>query len=297
MSEDSVTAPLTLNRYTYCWGNPVRLVDLDGRVPGEWEYGEATDYEGVYYLNAEKGAFNFGHAALLFVREDGSGTFYSFAASTNEAANIILGNDVPGYLSKADLDAADVEVFLGRSGKSYEDDSIVPGAGQIETDGIDGSFTDGERTPYSRYIYIPITTEQGKVMSYYAEYLRDQNGTGTYNLYSRNCGMVAQDILRYGGVNFAAGSEEGKNTDEQIALAEVAFSLLVLQSGLLAGLVVSKAMIKDYADQTMPNASYNLGWMLTNIFLSVYGWKTGEIEQGEERGVHKWPKRAKKRCM
>ncbi len=31
----SITAPFTLNRYGYCWGNPVGLVDLNGEEPSE----------------------------------------------------------------------------------------------------------------------------------------------------------------------------------------------------------------------------------------------------------------------
>lgn len=74
----------------------------------------------------------------------------------------------------------------------------MPTTGQVWTDGIDGSFLDGKKTPYSRYIYIPIALEEGQAMSHYAEHLRDENGEGIYNLYARNCGMVAQNILKVG---------------------------------------------------------------------------------------------------
>ena len=110
-----IVAPYTLNGYGYCWNKPVSLVDLNGREPGEWTPGEDTDYVGVYYLNSEDGAYTFGHAALLFVREDGSGTFYSFAASPRETVNIVMGNDVPGYLSRADLLTEEVDVFLEKN--------------------------------------------------------------------------------------------------------------------------------------------------------------------------------------
>ena len=36
-----VESPITLNHYGYCWGNPVKLVDLDGRWPS-WE--DVVDY-------------------------------------------------------------------------------------------------------------------------------------------------------------------------------------------------------------------------------------------------------------
>ena len=35
-----VEAPLTLNAYTYCWNQPLNLVDLNGLWPWEWDWGE-----------------------------------------------------------------------------------------------------------------------------------------------------------------------------------------------------------------------------------------------------------------
>ena len=37
----SIGIPKTLNRYVYCWGNPLILVDLDGRFPSVSEAGDA----------------------------------------------------------------------------------------------------------------------------------------------------------------------------------------------------------------------------------------------------------------
>ena len=40
----SIGIPKTLNRYGYCWGNPLILVDLDGRFPSWTEVGEAATW-------------------------------------------------------------------------------------------------------------------------------------------------------------------------------------------------------------------------------------------------------------
>ncbi len=291
-SEDRVkgflTAPGTLHEYVYCLNSPLSMVDWNGRTPGEWIDGPETDYEGVYYLNAEDGAFTFGHAALLFVRYDGSGTFYSFAASQSEALNIVFGNDVPGYLSKAELEATDVDVFLGykKPPKGNNVDFLVPMAGKINTDGIDRDFLDGEETPYTRYIYIPVTVEEGKIMSYYAEQLRDDNRIGIYNLYARNCGMVAQDILRMGGKNFAAGSGDGKNRDEQLTMAGIAGLFLRLNPIIAAknaGKVLIYKVVNDYLDQTIPDGAYYKGWLETQMLYYMIGWETGKIIARENK--------------
>ncbi len=272
-------APYTLNEYGYCWNNPKKFVDLNGREPGEWTPGEETDYVGVYYLNSEDGAYTFGHSALLFVREDGSGTFYSFAASRSEAVNIVLGNDVPGYLSKANLSSEEVAIFMAMyTPYKRNPKSLVPGKGQVKTDGIDDDFLDGAKTPYTRYIYIPVTLQEGKVMSYYAEHLRDENGEGVYNLYARNCGMVAQDILRMGGKDFAAGSGMGKNIDEKAALVQIYSSFQRFEFGSIIEILIN-ALIKDYMDQTMPNAAYHKGEFEAEWLMAFAGWKTGKICQ------------------
>ena len=114
-------------------------------------------------------------------------------------------------------------------------------------------------------------------MSYYAEHLRDENGTGIYNLYARNCGMVAQDILKMGGKDFAAGSGEGKNIDEREALAQIYSSLKRLLIVPIIEILI-KALIKDYMDQTMPNAAYEKGEFETEWLMFLTGWKTGKVE-------------------
>ena len=157
--------------------------------------------------------------------------------------------------------------------------------GNVYTDGIDGNFLDGgyntnKPTPYSRTIYIPITLEEGKVMTYYAEQLRDN--PGNYNLYARNCGMVAQDILRMGGKNFATGSEYGKNVDEQAAMLKIGL-LLGMHNGLGIAQVLLQKVGEDYLNQTIPDGAYYAGWLWTNSIMYLNGWEAGPLEQFADR--------------
>lgn len=111
-------------------------------------------------------------------------------------------------------------------------------------------------------------------MSYYAEQLREENRKGIYNLYSRNCGMVVQDILRMGGKEFAAGSGEGKNIDEQEAIAQICFSIIKGDTKSIKG-ILDSALKKDRDDQTIPNAAYEKG----ESEAAAAGWETGKIER------------------
>ena len=279
ISEDiikgTIKVPTTLNHYNYCWDNPLIFLDLDGKEPDIPEETENNDYEGVYYLNSQDGAYTFGHAAMMFKREDGSGTFYSFAASTSEAINIVLGNDVEGYLSKAELSADDVTAFFSGNLDGYTG-TIVEGSGKLNTDGIDGDFLDGAENPYTRAIYIPITSIEGKAMTYYAEYLREC--PGQYNLYARNCGMVVQEILQKGGKNFAVLPGAGKQLDEQIALINMFKGFATLHPGKSSGILLGH-LAKDYFDQTIPDAAYHFGWIMTQTIMWKFGWEAGKLNQ------------------
>ncbi len=79
-----------------------------------------------------------------------------------------------------------------------------------------------------------------------------------------------------GGKDFAAGSEEGKNIDEQEALAQIYSALKRFEIGSIIGILI-KALIKDYMDQIMLNAAYEKGEFETEWLMSLVGWKTGKI--------------------
>lgn len=280
-----MSAPMTLNEYGYCWNQPLNLVDINGREPSVSVPDTETDYVGVYYLLSEEGAYTFGHAALLLVREDGSGTFYSFAASPRDAVGIVLGKDVDGYLSKAEIGAKDVDIFLGMAPapKNKELPPPVPNAGQIYTDSITGKeFVDSAETPYSHYIYIPVTAQEGMAMYDYAEQLRAENETAKYNLYTRNCSMIAQDILGAGGKKFAVGPREGSAEDEQRALRMLFIAALTTGAASpnpgLPVQIIEATICQDYLDQTIPKGAYEAGCSMVKPDGTHPDWEVGIIE-------------------
>ena len=129
--------PITQNSYVYCDNTPNVFVDSNGMtsIPtfnvetydsgGNLLYEQTIDietgisieiehkqYTNVYALYESKGAYYQGHAATLLISNDGSGEFYSWAASPREWANIMVGNDVEGYMSYESMTAEEVQAFL-----------------------------------------------------------------------------------------------------------------------------------------------------------------------------------------
>lgn len=80
-------------------------------------------YVGVIYLNKEHGANEQGHAALLLVKDDGTGDFFSYASHKD----VMNGYRGPGYLARAveqdqthSVTSIEVKSFL-LTGKIYTD--------------------------------------------------------------------------------------------------------------------------------------------------------------------------------
>ena len=188
-------APYTLNEYGYCWGNPMVLVDLDGREPENFDFNTSekkdAEYVGAVYLVNEDGAKGNGHAATLLVKGDGTAEFYSYAGKANLGA-FTVGSE--GYLStcvddKGNPISINIEDFVNNGG-AYAD--------SVNSKGVNTSKIDS----YSNGVYIPITNEEGISMHDKAMQIRDN--PGKYNLWNHNCGQVAQLILQAGDKNFAA---------------------------------------------------------------------------------------------
>ena len=198
VSEDKIagftSAPFTLNRYNYCWNQPMEHVDLNGKNPEENtddENGDDSDYIAAVYLLNENGALGQGHAALLLIQADGNTEFYSYAGRV-EVSAVTTGCE--GYLS-THVDSAGVpttlaiEDFVNNSG-AYADSVYSQGVNLNEID----SYTHG--------VYIPITNDEGIAMHNTALDIRTE--PGKYNLWNHNCGQVAQIILQAGEKDFAA---------------------------------------------------------------------------------------------
>ena len=219
-SEDKIpgltTLPHTMNRYTYCWNQPLEHVDLNGRFPlgvvklieklmnyalgkytelaenlSEIEENQIAEYTAAVYLVNRDGALGQGHAALLLVREDGQAEFYSYAGRVNLGA-VTIGCE--GYLSThLDDDGNPATVSV----EDFERE------GGVFADRVDSKNKNiDKQDPYSNGVYIPITNDEGIAMHKMAMTIRYV--PGRYNLWKHNCGQVAQIILRAGGKDFAA---------------------------------------------------------------------------------------------
>ena len=188
--------PETLNPYSYCRNKPHKMVDLDGR---EEEYVAV-----IYLINRGTlsgmsdngvlgmgGAFGQGHAAILLVKEDGTGDFFSYAGAVEPEA--IFGNGSEGYLSvhlddNNNMDVVNVDSFLKD--------------GTVATDRVDSKNKNYPKLDYySHGIYIPITNEEGDAM--YEAAMEIRRNPEKYQLFTHNCNQVAQMILAAGGKDFA----------------------------------------------------------------------------------------------
>ena len=180
--------PETLNRYGYCWGNPIGLVDLNGLTPEEEKCS-------LYYLNNMDGAKIFGHNAILLVDSEGNGEFYSFMSS-NPLKEALMGKSSVGYMGYEKLTKEEVDTFL-----SSGDIDVTMANGSENHDNYDRALK--RDISYDEYAQI----QEG--LSYYVaryndrENIEDQsldtfieslNGTG-YNLYEHNCDDVTLEAI------------------------------------------------------------------------------------------------------
>ncbi len=213
---------------------------------------EESPFVEVYYLNEENGAALQGHAAMILIREDGTGVYYSFVNADGSAANwlgvVVVGNDSTGCLETASLSSSDVQAFLG-TGDATE---TCPSIGCIvsETD-----EDDSEGTTYNRVICISITDEQGDKMFEYAEDLCEQDLT--YNLYTHNCGMVVQEIFAQADIDFAPQTGASYKERWKHVLFSKPEPHVIMQNDLREDALPILELYQDaYDDYTIPNATY-----------------------------------------
>ena len=74
------------------------------------------------------------------------------------------------------------------------------------------------------------------------------------------CAKPFLKTIQQGGKNFAALPGSGKQEDEQEALLDVISGVLMGKWG-SAGTILLKHILKDYFDQTIPDAAYYSGWI------------------------------------
>ena len=197
--------PATLNRYGYCLGNPVGMVDLDGN---EEKYVAAIYLlnQGTFPAQSESGvlgmggAFGQGHAVLILLKEDQMGYFFSYAGAVEVGAVGWTGSE--GYLSTHLDDDANIQEI---SFKEFVKDNGTC------ADRVDSNLENHyDLDTYTHGIYIPITNEEGIKM--YEKALEIRDNPGQYNLWTHNCNQVAQTILAAGGKDFASTEFDGLDT-------------------------------------------------------------------------------------
>jgi guanine deaminase len=139
------------------------------------------------YLMGSKSAFYNGHAGLILIDKDQKGVFYSTMFSIEETPGIVVGETAPFKLYRKELSAEQVKKYF-LTGK-------IP---DINDDLVTAFYLSN----YDKYIIIPIESRgQGRAIFQRAEHIHKK--PGDYNLYTYNCGHIAQDILKAGDTNFA----------------------------------------------------------------------------------------------
>ena len=233
-----MASPYTMNSYGYCYGNPLRFVDRDGKKPAEcyddfmayksleihkkpeilYKPGVITPtpstspYVGVFFLNEKGGAGGAGHVAIMLVHEDRTGDLYSFTGTTGipEVLTAVAGyNDANvDYMMGVKLDTLFRE-YKGEGSDEGEDEGY-----QIRARSRDGEYIIGKgRTrvkhsyvKYNRGIYFNIDNEDGEAIAEAAiKTMKEVNGSGTdirdYNVFWYNCNVKAKDWLSMAGIN------------------------------------------------------------------------------------------------
>ena len=163
--------PVTLNRYGYCWGNPMGMVDLDGLTPEEKEYA-------VYYLNNIDGAKVFGHNALMLVDNEGNGKVYSYmGVIDSDKLTDFFALTLDSAMGYAELNPEQVAKFLADGEIDLTKRKIESGEMMIDT-----------HDNYDRALTKRITEEEYWIL--YNEIERVKREDATYSIYVYNCDTV-----------------------------------------------------------------------------------------------------------
>ncbi|MBM3710317.1 MAG: hypothetical protein FJW61_07860 [Actinobacteria bacterium] len=187
--------------------------------PGDYYFDnvDGENIERVIYLNNEKGAKDNGHAAIILVKSDGSGIYYSYGIPGEftdtkfekivHGTNVFLSANYPGVLNRRDISPSEMETFM--------QNGAIPFHGDVEkVAGNSYAPTNNENKLYSytRYISIPVTGKQGQEMFEEAQKIFNSEGeykNKIYNLYESNCNHYTQKILGAANLSFTLDSGSG----------------------------------------------------------------------------------------
>ena len=175
------------NIYQEAYVNKIAHKEPVIKNPGDYYFEDVDgkNIDKVYYLNDENAVFSQGHAAILLVKSDGSGIYYSYGTNEkllngdiNKIINgpqIIAGKNYPGVINRRDLSPNDIDQFK-----------------------FDGKIGTNQ---YTRYLSIDVDEKQGNKMFSEAQKIFN-NEDKVYNLYNSNCNHKTQEILSAGNINF-----------------------------------------------------------------------------------------------
>ncbi len=271
----------------------------------------AGEYSGVIYLLNENGAAKQGHAAVIIIKSNGYGDFYSFekySDETRDLLNTLLGNNVRGYMATAvDEYGRQISVsvywFLEMGG-IYSDYQVRFKELKKKEEDRDSKRLKGyQREELDRYthgIYIPITNEQGIAMKQKADEMRtvltssdEGSSTYQYNLFAFNCSMVAQSIIAAGGIK-PFGPTSGNAVDEKIDIMRITqkpAEIVLKKIGRGEGYIRFRDFKEFYSfcldlyekrmeDGTIPKAVYQRGVEAAKKTEgSIHAWHYGTLEE------------------
>ncbi len=169
------TVPNTLNRYGYCWNNPLIFFDLNGQSPKKAKK-ETDDYD---WLNLPAPDTPVENPTVTFcVQAPDPGT-----------RNAISAKGVGHTFLTVDYGNGNVYSF-GFYPEKLKDIDI------IFQNNVKGMIGDDKRHSYNEYLTYEITQEQADQLLVFA-----QNYDEKYNVVTNNCTTFAVDALKSIGIN------------------------------------------------------------------------------------------------
>ena len=155
---------------------------LEPKINGNSYLGEVSseDITQVIYLNADYQAYGVGHAAIILVKSDGSGIYYSKSSLNANWYGLLATLTYDAQITVQELSPEEMENFM------------PGGSGLIQID--------GRVSYYTGYIFIMVNEDQGSKI---LETANDIAATETkFNLYKSSCNIFVQKILAAGNISF-----------------------------------------------------------------------------------------------
>lgn len=227
-----------LSRFLDC-GEFKNICEMFGLKITEGEFFEdinGEDIVQVIYLNNQKGVYGFGHVAMIMVKANDSGIYYSFDPKESyvlKKVEIFSGFGVAGFIDRIGLNQDQM--------KSFKKD----GSGKLPSG-----------YQYTGFLSTPVTKKQGEYMFDEAQRIYNNNNK-TYDLYNDNCNHFIQQILSTANLNFTATNGYQFSKWAQLLQEIVAPWLNENIGPTLMELAIKNPNLDKFG--TIPNAAYLAG--------------------------------------